>query len=54
MFLWNQVGEDVVAGLQTAMEKQGLDMHVAALVSVDRFFILCQSSMSNLRFQRIL
>jgi len=28
-----QVGEDVVAELQTAMEKQGVDMHVAALVS---------------------
>lgn len=40
MLLWNQVGEDVVAQLQTAMEKQGLDMHIAALVSVDRFFVL--------------
>jgi hexokinase len=28
-----QVGEDVVAELQTAMEKQGVDMRVAALVS---------------------
>ena len=28
-----QMGEDVVAELQTAMEKQGVDMHVAALVS---------------------
>lgn len=27
------VGEDVVAELQTAMEKQGLDMHVAALIN---------------------
>jgi len=45
MFLWNQVGEYAVAELQTAMEKKGLDMHVAALVSVHRFFILCQSSM---------
>jgi len=27
------VGEDVVAKLQTAMEKQGLDMHVAALIN---------------------
>jgi hypothetical protein len=40
MFLWNQVGEDVVAELQTTMEKQGLDMLVAALVSAHRFFIL--------------
>jgi hypothetical protein len=40
MFLWNQVGEDVVAELQTTMEKQGLDMLVAALVSVHIFFIL--------------
>ena len=31
----------MVAELQeTAMEKQGLDMHVAALVSVHRYFIL--------------
>lgn len=28
-----QIGEDVVAELQTAMEKQGVDMRVAALVS---------------------
>lgn len=28
-----QVGEDVVAELQTAMEKHGVDMRVAALVS---------------------
>jgi len=34
------VGEDVVAELQTAMEKQGLDMHVAALVSINGFSIL--------------
>jgi len=27
------VGEDVVAELQTAMEKQGVDMHVAALIN---------------------
>nr|CAB3471904.1 unnamed protein product [Digitaria exilis] len=27
------VGEDVVAKLQTAMEKQGLDMHIAALIN---------------------
>ena len=45
----------VVAELQeTAMEKQGLDMHVAALVSVHKYFILCQSSISNLWFQQIL
>ena len=30
----------MVADLQTAMEKHGLDMHVAALVSVHRYFIL--------------
>jgi hypothetical protein len=29
-----------VVELQTAMEKQGLDMHVAALVSINRFSIL--------------
>ncbi|KAL5226591.1 hypothetical protein ABZP36_014856 [Zizania latifolia] len=29
------VGEDVVAELQTAMEKQGLDTHVAALINDD-------------------
>ena len=40
MFLWNhQVGEDVVAELQTAMGKQGVDMHVAALVSVRTDFL---------------
>jgi hypothetical protein len=39
MFLWNKVGEDVVAELQTAMEKQGLDMHLVALVSIHRFFL---------------
>jgi hypothetical protein len=54
MLLWNQVGEDVVAELQTAMEKQGLDMHVAEFVSIHRCFILCQSSISNLWFQQIL
>jgi hypothetical protein len=30
--IW-QVGEDVVAELQTAMKMQGVDMRVAALVS---------------------
>ena len=45
MFVWNQVGEDVVAELQTAMEKQGLDMHVAALVSVVNIFFLYSISL---------
>jgi len=54
VFLWNQVGEDVVAELQTAMGKQGLDIHVAALVSVRTDFLYCQSSISNLWFQQIL
>lgn len=31
-FLWAQVGEDVVAELSSAMERQGLDMKVTALV----------------------
>lgn len=30
--LWDQVGQDVVAELTAAMDKQGLDMRVAALV----------------------
>jgi hypothetical protein len=32
-----QIGEDVVAELQTAMKKEGVDMRVAALVSTDSF-----------------
>jgi hypothetical protein len=31
------VGEDVAVKLQTAMEKQGVDIPVAALVSVNKF-----------------
>lgn len=35
---WNQVGEDVVSELSKAMERQGLDMKVTALVSNYRFY----------------